>query len=778
MIIVKSLSRFNFKYLFQMKRTCFSLVVFFLLVNLAFAQSVAPVYKDKGASVDNRVKDLLSRMTLNEKVAQMRIFHANLGIDLSSDDKLDFKEGIVERLKYGIAGIKNPGEFLEPEKAALLNNQLQKYIISHNRLGIPALFITESYNGVDAEGCTKFARPINMAASFNPDLVHQTWDIIGREARIRGLHMCHSPEADLSRDPRFGRMSEAFGEDTYLTTQMIVSAVTGVQGDYTGLKSTHIGAVTKHFAGYGQVLGGTNFAAIEISPRTLIDEIYPPFKAAVQQAKTLGIMASHGDLNGVASHANYELLTGVLKNQWGFKGYVVSDANDIARLNFFMKVAETPEDAAMMALKAGMDVDLYSEDAFALLPRLVKTHKELLKYIDASASRMLRTKFILGLFDNPYINLETVKNNVRTAKGLAIARKMDEESIVLLKNRSANSTSILPINPSNTKFKKIALLGPILSEGAQADFEKIAGNQFVFTAEKGFDLTDKDSSVPNLNTETKSGFDKLISMAKDADLCVLFLGGDEYTAKEGFFSGAIGDRASIDPVGPQDELIRQVKALGKPIIVVLKHRRTLSINEFAKSADAILDCWDLSEFGNEAVAKAIFGQINPSGKLPVTVPHTIGQLPFHYSQKEINFKKGYLFLENGPLYPFGYGLSYTTFKYDHLKLSSATINPQSKITVTVDVSNMGNRDGREVVQLYIKDLIGSVTRPDKELKDFQKIELKAGETKKVSFTINPQVLKFTRADMKFGYEVGDYTVQVGTSSAEGLKADFRLTSAK
>ncbi len=745
-----------------------------LFAQLVFAQSDYKKYTNKNVDTDARVQDLLSRMSVEEKVAQMRIFHALLGVELGKNDKLVFKSGIAERLQYGIAGIKNPGEFLEPEKAALLNNQLQKYIISHNRWGIPALFITESYNGVDAVGCTKFARPINMAATFNTDLVHQTWDIIGREARIRGLHMCHSPEADLSRDPRFGRMSEAFGEDTYLATQMVVNAITGVQGDYVGLKSTHIGAVAKHFAGYGQVLGGKNFAAIEISPRTLIDEIYPPFKAAVEQANTLGIMASHGDLNGIASHANYDLLTRTLKNDWGFKGYVVSDANDIARLNFFMKVAETPEDAAMMALKAGMDVDLYSDDAFSLLPKLVKTHPELLKYIDASAGRMLRTKFILGLFDNPYINLKTVESNVRTAKGFAIAKQVDEESIILLKNKLTDDSSILPLDPNKIKYRKIALLGPILSEGVKTAFEKVAGNGFVFTEEKGFDLTNKDPNVPTINTNTQAGIDKILNNAKDADLCVLFVGGDEFTAKEGYFNNALGDRSSIDPVGRQDELIEKIKAMGKPVIVVLKHRRTLSINQFSKSADAILDCWDLGEFGNEAIAKAIFGQINPSGKLPVTVPHTIGQLPFHYSQKEINNKKGYLFIENGPLYPFGFGLSYTTFKYDNLKLSSPTISANAKITASIDVTNTGSFEGKEVVQLYLRDMIGSVTRPDKELKLFQKINLKPGESKQVVFTIEPEMLKFTKADMTFGLEAGNYELMIGTSSVEGVKANFKL----
>jgi beta-glucosidase len=733
-----------------------------------------PKYKNPKTPIEERIKDLLSRMTIEEKVAQMRMFHANLGIDLTENNTLKLTDTVIKRLQFGIGGIKNPGELIAPEKSAFLNNLLQKYIIEHSRLGIPALFVGEAYNGIDAEGCTKFGRPMAQAASFNPDLVHQIWDIIGREARWRGFNMCHSPEADLARDPRFGRMSETFGEDTHLTTEMVVSAVTGVQGDYEGLKNTHIGAVTKHFAGYAQILGGKNFAAIEISPRTLADEILPPFKAAVQRAKTLGIMASHGDLNGVASHANPELLTNILRNQWGFKGYTVSDANDIARLNFFMHVAETPEDAVIMALKAGMDVDLYSDVAYALLPKMVKTQPDLIKNIDMAAARVLRTKFTLGLFDNPYTDVKEVEKNIRTDKALALARLSDLESIILLKNDTLQNTPILPLKTTNSTYKNIALLGPILTKGAKEDFEKIAGKDFIFTEEKGFDLTNKNKDVPKLNLDTEGGMQKMLDIAKASDACILFLGGDEFEAKEGFFNNALGDRASIDPVGRQDEFLQKVKALGKPIIVVLKHRRTLSINEITKSADAILDCWDMSEFGNEAVAKMIFGQANPSGKSPVTIPRSIGQLPFHYSQKEINYKKGYLFQENGPLYPFGFGLSYTQFSYNNLKLSTNIIAPNSTITVTVDVKNTGNITGKEVVQLYIKDIIGSVTRPDKELKAFQKIELKSGETKQVSFIIKPEMLEFTTLKMVRELEAGDYQLMVGTSSQMGLKAGFKL----
>jgi beta-glucosidase len=393
-------------------------------------------YKDATLSIEDRVEALLPLMSIEEKVAQMRIFHASIGTKPDENGKLKLSDRVIKKLKLGIAGIKNPGEHINPVDAAKLNNELQKYIIENNRWGIPALFVTESYNGVDAEGCTKFGRPLTSAASFNPELVNKIWDVVGKEARLRGMHMCHSPEADIVRDPRFGRMSEAFGEDTYLTTQMVVNAIKGVQGDYEGLgNGTHIGAVVKHFAGYGQVLGGSNFAAVEISERTLIDEIYPPFEAAVKEARSLGVMASHGDLNGIATHGNKALLTGVLRKLWGFLGYVVSDSNDIARLFYFMKVAESPEAAALLGLEAGIDVDLYAEDSYSYLPEMVKTNPEVEDLIDRSVKRVLRTKFILGLFDNPYIDIPEVEKGVRAAASLALAKEADLESIILLKNQ-------------------------------------------------------------------------------------------------------------------------------------------------------------------------------------------------------------------------------------------------------------------------------------------------------------------------------------------------------
>ena len=753
-----------------MKRKSIIVLTALVVSVLSCSDSVEKDYKDASLSIDERVEALLPKLSIEEKVAQMRIFHANIGTKPDENGNLKLSKRVIEKLKLGIAGVKNPGEHIDPVAAAKLNNELQKYIIENNRWGIPALFVTESYNGVDAEGCTKFGRPMTSAASFNPELVQRQWDVVGREARLRGMHMCHSPEADVVRDPRFGRMSEAFGEDTYLVTQMVTSAVKGVQGNYEGLgNGTHIGAVAKHFAGYGQVLGGSNFAAIEISERTLIDEIYPPFEAAVKEAKTLGIMASHGDLNGVASHGNPELLTGVLRDQWGFEGYVVSDSNDIARLFYFMNVAESPEAAAQMGLEAGIDIDLYAEDSYSYLPEMVKENPELEKLIDRSVRRVLRTKFILGLFDNPYINIEDVDKGNRAASSLALAKESDLESIILLKNED----KALPL--SKDKPLKVALLGPLLKENTKAMFESVAGSNVKFIAEKGFQLTNQKGGAPELLDRDPKAIASLVNKARSADVSILFLGGDEYTAKEAYFSNStLGDRATIDPVGPQDEFVEKIKALGKPVIVVLKHRRTLSINVIAEQADAILDTWDLSEFGDESTAKIIFGEVSPSGKSPVTIPRSIGQLPFHYSMKEINYKKEYLFLEDGPIYPFGHGLSYVIFEYSDIKISSQDMTPDTEIEVSVTVKNTGDVKAKEVVQLYIKDEIGSVTRPDKELKGFEKIELDAGESKTVSFNITPKMLEFTGISMEKVLEAGDYTVMVGTSSKEYLETTFKL----
>ncbi len=730
------------------------------------------------------VDDLIASMSIEEKVGQMRVFHANLGISLDKDDNLVLSDNAKERLKFGIAGIKNPGEKYSPERAAKLNNLLQKYIIENSPSHVPALFITESYNGVDAEGCTRFARPITLASSWNSELVNQIYYQMGLEARMRGLHMTHSPEADIARDPRFGRMSETFGEDTFLVTEMIANAVAGLQGNGAeNLSQTHIGAVVKHFVGYAQVSGGRNFASVEMSPRTLIDEIMPPFKAAVERSHTVGVMASHGDVNGDACHSSQYLLDQVLRHEWGFDGYVVSDANDVNRLYSFMHTSESKEEAVVAALKAGMDIDLYGDDAYSLLPKMVEQQPELEEYIDKAVGRVLMAKSKLGLFDNPYVD-ESSAQSVRDQKAIELAQEADRESIILLKNEDK-------ILPMERKKIKVALVGPTLGAQTLECFESVAGESVEFVAQKGFPLTnqqgkadgDGDGPVGELDVvgvqlvsaeRSDRGIAQILDVVKTADMVILFVGGDPFTSREAFFNNALGDRADIDLVGAQNELIARVAQMGKPLVGVLKHRRTLAVTELVDSVDALVDCWELSEFGDRAIAEVIFGDVNPSGKLPVTVPRTIGQLPFHYSQKEINYKKGYLFQENSPLFPFGYGLSYTTFEYSNLKLDNSEMSQDGSIEVTVDVTNTGEVEGREVVQMYLKDIIGEVVRPDKELKAFDKITLPAGETKQVSFTIEAEMLRYTGLDMTQILDAGEYIVSVGGDSQRLLTESFTL----
>lgn len=740
---------------------------------LVFSVSCESVQKSDESLVDN----LISQMTIDEKIAQMRVFHANLGISLDDNDSLILSDKVKEKLKNGIAGIKNPGEHYSPERAAILNNKLQKYIIENTRLKVPAFFITESYNGVDAKGCTRFARPISLASTWNDSLVYRVYDCMGKEARLRGLHLTHSPEADIVRDPRFGRMSETFGEDTYLVTKMIEGAVNGLQGLNKGLESTHIGAVVKHFAGYAQVAGGRNFASVEMSPLTLFDEILPPFKAAVQRSGALGIMASHGDINGVSCHSNGFLLNDILRNTWGFKGYVISDSNDINRLYSFMRTAETEEEAVVMALKAGVDIDLYSERAYSLLPSILEKQPDLIKYVDMAVRRVLNTKLKLGLFDNPYTD-ETQSSQIRDKSAVCLAKKADEESVILLKN----SNHVLPFSG----VKTVALVGPTLDANTIQGFVDVADERYRFVSEKGFHLTNQqgmadgdgdgsgemvDVQLTPANT-VRQGIDRILHVVRKADVVVLFVGGDSFTSREAFFNNALGDRADINLVGLQDELIDKICALGKPVVGVLKHRRTLSVVNLSEKVDALLDCWELSEFGDEAIAKVLFGDVNPSGKLPVTVPRTIGQLPFHYSQKAINNKKGYLFMNNAPLYPFGYGLSYTSFKYSNLSLDKRKCELTDSVYVSVDITNAGNSGGKEIVQLYIRDPYAKVVRPDKLLKGFKKVWINPGETVRVSFRITPDMLEYTSPEMKSVVDTGEYEVMVGGNSDDLLNDKF------
>lgn len=760
---------FNFKIISPSFLCSVFIIMIFSGIIPCYGISKSLSYKDSTLTDEVRAELLLAQLNLEEKIGQMRIFHSSKGIKMDANGELIMSDVSKAYIDQGIAGIKNAGVSLKPQEAAEFCNALQSYVINNNRFGIPALFITECYHGVEARENTFFCRPITMAASFNTDIVQQLWDALGREARVRGLHMCHSPEADLARDPRFGRMSETFGEDPFLTSRMVVSAIKGVQGNQIGLKSTHIGAVTKHFAGYAQVEGGKNFASMQISPRSFIDEILLPFEAAVKEGHTLGIMASHADVNGIASHANHELLTNILKRDWNFEGYVVSDATDIERLHHFMKVAETFEDAAEMALKAGMDIDLYGDQGYALLEDMAKDDPSLLPYIDAATKRVLLTKFKLGLFDNPYTIPEEASVITHSQAHQDLALRTDLESIILLKNEA----NILPLQAND--YKRVAIIGPNANEREIATITSRLSTSTTINYTKGCGIS-KSVKTPTLYTleEDLPEIKKAVSLAKKSDIVILFIGGDAKTSKEAYFVEGYGDRCDLNLVGQQDLLLNELKKTGKQIVVVLEHRRTLSIVNVATQADAIIDCWELSERGDEAIAQVLFGEVNPSGKLPVTVPRSVGQLPVYYYQKHINYKKGYLFAENTPLYPFGFGLSYTQFAYSNITLSDTIAPLGQAIEVSVDIKNVGTRQGKEVCQVYLQDEFASVEQPIRELIAFQKISLEAGETTHLSFIITPEMMSFTGIDMSKIIEPGIFHVYVGGSSATTQKVSYQL----
>lgn len=738
------------------------------------------------AAREKRIADIIATMTIEEKTAQMRQFHASSQrvegrqseIELDDKGKLSITDGARKRYAFGIGGIKSPGEKIDPVKAATLTNALQRDIIATSRQGIPSLFVAESYSGLNAEGATKFARPINMAATFNPTLVGDAWDVVGRESRLRGFNMLHSPVADIHRDPRFGRMSEGFGEDTFLTTSMILASVRAVQGNRDGktkdgIAPTHVGAVTKHFVGYGQVEGGRNFATSTISPRDLEDQYFPPFMAAVRDACTLGIMPAHGDINGVASHGNPWLLREVLRDRWGFDGYTVSDAEDIARLGFFMGVAENDKEAAKLGLRAGVDIDLYSDRAYVHLPELVSADPSLMPLMDKAVANVLRTKMKLGLFDKPYVDPRRTAKETRSASALATALTLDLESMTLLKNAG----NLLPLDPAAPRT--IALVGPLIDKNGVAALSAAFGKSAKFVVEPGLKLTNNNLLDAKLASDesNRAGFDRAVAQARQADLSIVFIGDDVFTSKEAFFMGDVrGDRASLDPVGLQTALVEAVKAVGKPVIVVLKHRRTLTIGRVVDNADAVLDIWEPGERGMEALGMILTGKASPSGRLPVTIPRTVGQLPAYYSQKRINYRKNYLFEEIGPLYPFGYGLTYTQFSYSDLKLSAPVMKPGAPITASMTLTNSGARAGKEVVQLYISDPVATVTRPMKELKAFQKVELAPGQRRTISFTITPDMLAHTGADMKTDPGYGAFDIEIAPSAGGGgvaAKAEYQ-----
>ncbi len=746
------------------------------------SQATVPDYKNQRLPVDQRVNDLLSRMTLEEKVAQLTgLWQGRPQVKPQTDFSTSRGEVSSERarqvLANGIGQIARQRERMGPHEGATFANAIQKWLIENTRLGIPAILHDEILHGHMAQGSTSFPQPIALASTWDPDFIASVFTAGALETRARGSHQVLGPNLDVAREPRWGRTEETFGEDPYLVSRMGVAITKALQGPGPGVDGNHVIATAKHFAAHGQPEGGTNIAPANYSERVLREIFLPSFEAAVREAGSLSVMASYNEIDGVPSHANKWLLEKVLRQEWGFQGTVVSDYYAVPQMQDLHRVARDKVSAAKLAIEAGVDMELPDPDCYPTLVQLVKDGKVSEATIDRAVARNLRNKFLLGLFENPYVDPDRAVRVTNTIANRELAAEAARRSIVLLKNEN----NVLPLD-RNT-LKTIAIIGPNADRvhlGGYSDnpgrgvsvlqgiTDKLSGKVKITYAE-GCKITKEGgdwwADVSHLSDAAEDS--RLIAQAaeaaKAADVSILVLGGNEDTNKEAWADNHLGDRDSLDLVGRQNDLVKAVLETGKPTIVLLINSGPLSINYIAEKVPAILEGFYLGQETGVAVADVLFGDYNPAGKLTVTFPRSVGQLPAYYNRKP-TAKRGYLFTSKEPLFPFGFGLSYTTFAYSKLNVSPAQIGPAGQAKVSVTVTNSGKRAGTEIVQLYIRDLVSSVTRPVLELKDFTRISLSPGESKTVEFVITPDKLSFLDLNMNRIVEPGWFDIMVGTSS--------------
>ena len=771
-----------------------------LIVSLAVAtsnthsQQKAPDYKNPSLPVDRRVADLLSRMTLEEKVAQLLCLwtsrpQAKPQTDFSTDRGEFSAEQAAQVMKYGIGQIGRQRERKDPRQGAIFANAVQKWLIENTRLGIPAILHDEILHGHMAQGSTSFPQPMALASSWDPQFVGTIFNAAALETRARGSHQVLGPNLDVAREPRWGRTDETYGEDPYLVSRMAVAIIKALQGPGPAIDGDHIIATAKHFAAHGQPEGGTNIAPANYSERVLREFFLPSFKAAVTEAGIMSVMASYNEIDGVPSHANKWLLEKVLRQEWGFKGNVVSDYYGIPQLQDLHHVAGDKADAARMAIEAGVDLELPDPDCFPLLVQLVREGKVAEATIDKAVARNLKLKFLLGLFENPYVDPERAVQVTNSPEHRALAAEAARRSITLLKNDS----DLLPLDRNS--LKSIAVIGPNADRvhlGGYSDnpgrgisvlqgISDKVGSKIKVSHAVGCRITKEggdwwaDTSHLSDPAEDNKLIAEAVQIARAADVSILVLGGNEDTNKEGWADSHLGDRDSLELVGRQNDLEKAVLETGKPTIVLLINSGPLSVNYIAEKVPALLEGFYLGQETGIGVADVLFGDYNPAGKLPVSFPRSVGQLPIYYNRKP-TAKRGYLFTSKEPLFPFGFGLSYTTFAYSKLTVSPAQIGPSGQTKVSVTVTNTGKRSGEEVIQLYIHDLVSSVTRPVMELKDFKRISLAAGESKTVEFVITPEKLSFLDLNMDRIVEPGWFEIMVGTSSVKYQTAKLEVVA--
>jgi len=739
------------------------------------------LYKEKNKPIFERVSDLLSKMTLDEKIAQL------MGVWDGVPERFDnIFLNDEEKMKktFGVGVHSVHPYFADLKETVEQRNAIQKYLLEKTRLGIPSLFVDEGQHGMMRPEATCFPQAIGMACCWNPELIENVYSVVAQEMRSRGTHFALTPVVDVCRDPRWGRVEETYGEDPFLNSIYAIAAVKGLQGSDDGsVGAKNVAATLKHFLGHGQSEGGINQGPANYSLRVLYDYHMRPFTEAIKNAKPIAVMPSYNEVDGVPSHANKWLLKDILRKKLHFEGMIVSDYFAIDQLYNKHFVVLDNKEAAFKAFDCGVEYEFPVANFYFLLKELINEGKINEKDIDKAVEKVLALKFKLGLFENPFVDLNAAIKISQKEESRKLANEVAKNSIVLLKN---NGTLPLQLE----KYKKIAVIGPCAKDvyfGGYAGEpyykvslldgikDKVNGKAEVLFAQ-GCKLTTNttisfwnwklDEIVFASRDENLKLIEEAKKIASEADVVILAVGENDHLCREAWAKTHIGDNMTLDLFGEQQELCEAIINTGKPVIVYLMNGRPLSINYLNKHADAILEGWYMGQETGNAAADIIFGDVNPSGKLTITFPKHVGQLPMYYNCKPSAQFHDYISMDIKPLYPFGYGLSYTTFEISEPKLEKDTIKINETARVSVTIKNTGNREGAEVVQLYIRDKVSSVTRPVKELRGFKKVFLKPGESKTVTFELTSNELAYHDINLEYTVEPGEFEIMVGNCSAD------------
>ena len=756
---------------------------------LVAASGAQETYRDPKAPVAERVRDLLSRMTLEEKAAQLCSIWFGKGRLLGPDGSFS-PEKAKAALPDGIGQIGRPGDamgtpgsqadsFRSPEEAAAIVNAMQRFAVERTRLGIPVLFHEETAHGYRAVGGTIFPIAPALASTWDPQLVEQVFATTAAEARAFGITVALSPVLDLMREPRYGRAEEFFSEDPYLASVMGIASVRGQQGPRP-LGPDKVFVTLKHFV-HGTPLGGLNLAPAELTERTLRENFLVPFAAAIREADPAIVMPSYNEVLGVPSHGNRVLLEETGRQRLGFRGAYFSDYSGIPNLMTQHHVVADLDEAAILALNAGVDADLPDGQVYSRLPALVRAGRVPEAKVDAAVARVLALKFEAGLFEHPYIDPARALSRLDTPAAVALARTAAEKAIVLLKN-----DGVLPLD-ANAALK-LAVIGPGAAEpqfggysgentkaiGILAGIKAAAGPQLTIEHAEGVMLTKPDARgrraaygpiIPVPREENQARIAEAVKVAARADLVLLVVGDNLQVTREAVTVGSPGDRSSLGLYGDQDALVEAVLATGKPVITLLLNGRPLAATRLAEASRALLEGWYLGQEGGSAFANVLFGRVNPGGKLTVSFPRSVGELPVFYNRHPSSDINVYIEGRRTPLFPFGHGLSYTRFEISEPRLVRTEIASGEPAALDVDVTNTGSRVGDEVVQVYLRDDVSTVPRPVLELKAFRRVTLAAGEKRTLRFDLSADALAFWDIEMKWRVEPGTFTISAGASSA-------------